>query len=201
MTILVCGYIGSGKSTVIEQIVSKLNNSELIKNTKTKVFVFNCDEIAKSLYTEKKFKKLLMRDSYFKTKDIFDGDYVSQDKIKEYFFNSDFRHRFEQIVHDIVFEYIKYGIKANGLNSINIIETALPSYKICFDVDLSVWVWRDYDLRYGILRTTRNYSLDKFERINSIQEPYEKRYRKCDIILENNGSKEDFKKCLDMIKI
>ena len=124
MTILVCGYIGSGKSTVIEQIVNKLNNSALIKNTKARVFVFNCDEIAKSLYTEKRFKKLLVRDSYFKTKDIFDGDYVSQDKIKEYFFNSDFRHRFEQIVHDIVFEYIKYGIKANGLNSNS---TAIPT--------------------------------------------------------------------------
>ena len=66
---------------------------------------------------------------------------------------------------------------------------------------MSVWVWRDFDLRYSSLRKERNYSLEKFEQINNIQETYEKRYRKCDIILENNGTKEELEECFSKIKI
>ncbi len=201
MTILVCGYIGSGKSTFVELITQKLNNSDFVKEKNVKILTYNCDEIAKSLYLDKRFKNLLLRNSYFAGKDIFDGDYISVDKLKSYFFNDDFRHRFEIIVHSIVFEYIACSIDASNKNTINIVETALPSNKKYFDVDISVWVWRDYDLRYSSLRSRKNYSLEKFEQINSIQEAYEKRNKNCDIILENNGSKEDLIECLSKIKI
>ena len=105
------------------------------------------------------------------------------------------------VVHSIVFEYIACSIEASGSNVINIVETALPSGKKYFDIDISVWVWRDFDLRYASLRKEKNYSLEKFEKINNIQEAYEKRYKNCDIIFENNGSKEDLVKCLSQIKI
>ena len=201
MTILVCGYIGSGKSVFTKLLYEKLNSSDLVKENDTKVFIYNCDEIAKNLYLEKRFKKLLLRDSYFIGKDIFDGDYISTDKLKTYFFNNDFRHRFELIVHSIVFEYIACSIESTGENAINIVETALPSNIKYFDIDISVWVWRDFDLRYSSLRKERNYSLEKFEQIDNIQESYEKRYRKCDIILENNSTKEELEECFSRIKI
>ena len=201
LTILVCGYIGSGKSTFVELVAEKLNNSDLLKEEGTKVIVYNCDDIAKDLYLDKKFKGLILRNSYFVGNDIFDGDFVSAEKLKSYFFNDEFRHRFEMIVHSIVFEYIACSIEASDNNVINIVETALPSGKKYFDIDISVWVWRDFDLRYASLRKSKNYSLEKFEKINSIQEAYEKRYKNCDIIFENNGSKEDLVKCLLKIKI
>ncbi len=201
MTILVCGYIGSGKSTFVDLMAEKLKNSDLIKEKGINVLVYNCDDIAKNLYQDKRFKNLLLRNSYFIGKDIFDGDLISLDKLKSYFFNDEFRHRFEMVVHSIVFEYIACNIETSGKNTINIVETALPSGKKYFDIDISVWVWRDFDLRYSSLRREKNYSLEKFEKINSIQEAYEKRYKNCDIILENNGSKEDLIKCLSKIKI
>lgn len=201
MTILVCGYIGSGKSTFVELIAEKLKTSDLINKKGTEVVIYSCDDIAKNLYLDKRFKNLLLRNSYFVGKDIFDGDLISQDKLKSYFFNDEFRHRFEMVVHSIVFEYIACSIEASGSNVINIVETALPSGKKYFDIDISVWVWRDFDLRYASLRKEKNYSLEKFEKINNIQEAYEKRYKNCDIIFENNGSKEDLVKCLSQIKI
>ena len=201
MTILVCGYIGSGKSTFVELIAEKLKTSDLINKQGAEVVIYSCDDIAKNLYLDKRFKNLLLRNSYFVGKDIFDGDLISLDKLKSYFFNDEFRHRFEMVVHSIVFEYIACSIEAYGSNVINIVETALPSGKEYFDIDISVWVWRDFDLRYASLRKEKNYSLEKFEKINNIQEAYEKRYKNCDIIFENNGSKEDLVKCLSQIKI
>lgn len=201
MTILVCGYIGSGKSTFVELIAEKLKTSDLINKQGTEVVIYSCDDIAKNLYLDKRFKNLLLRNSYFVGKDIFDGDLISLDKLKSYFFNDEFRHRFEMVVHSIVFEYIACSIEASGSNVINIVETALPSGKKYFDIDISIWVWRDFDLRYASLRKEKNYSLEKFEKINNIQEAYEKRYKNCDIIFENNGSKEDLVKCLSQIKI
>lgn len=201
MTILVCGYIGSGKSTFVELIAEKLKTSDLINKQGAEVVIYSCDDIAKNLYLDKRFKNLLLRNSYFVGKDIFDEDLISLDKLKSYFFNDEFRHRFEMVVHSIVFEYIACSIEASGSNVINIVETALPSGKKYFDIDISVWVWRDFDLRYASLRKEKNYSLEKFEKINNIQEAYEKRYKNCDIIFENNGSKEDLVKCLSQIKI
>lgn len=201
MTILVCGYIGSGKSTFVELIAEKLKTSDLINKQGAEVVIYSCDDIAKNLYLDKRFKNLLLRNSYFVGKDIFDGDLISLDKLKSYFFNDEFRHRFEMVVHSIVFEYIACSIETSGSNVVNIVETALPSGKKYFDIDISVWVWRDFDLRYASLRKEKNYSLEKFEKINNIQEAYEKRYKNCDIIFENNGSKEDLVKCLSQIKI
>lgn len=198
---LVCGYIGSGKSTFVELIAEKLKTSDLINKQGAEVVIYSCDDIVKNLYLDKRFKNLLLRNSYFVGKDIFDGDLISLDKLKSYFFNDEFRHRFEMVVHSIVFEYIACSIEASGSNVINIVETALPSGKKYFDIDISVWVWRDFDLRYASLRKEKNYSLEKFEKINNIQEAYEKRYKNCDIIFENNGSKEDLVKCLSQIKI
>ena len=168
MTIGIMGKIGSGKSKCLK-LIKELYSDYDIK-------VYSCDDIAKEI--------LNWDDDKFAFKYLRPYDFFTNEKVQE-----EVRNGF----HPLVFNKIKETIIAKSNDSINLVETALPSelfFKMC---DKTIFINSSRENRINRLKNTRSFTDNQFDVINNSQDYYEKYYQKADYIIDNDSDLDSFK--------
>ena len=168
MVIGIIGKIGSGKSKCIKIIKELYNDHE--------INIYSCDDIAKEILSEE--------DGKFTFKYLRPYDFFTNDAIQE-----EVRNNF----HPLVFNKIKEIINTNSKNSINLIETALPSELFFSMCDKTIFIKSSSVDQLERLKNTRSFTDNQFDVIYNSQGYYDKYYQKADYVIDNNSDLDSFK--------
>lgn len=175
MVIGVTGGVGSGKTTVLNEIKKIKPNCKLLLT----------DDIAKSQHE-------IGSPIYNKIVELFSKDILNKDKtinknkLSNIIFN-DKEKLFEvnKIIHPFVEDYVKNYIEENKdsliiLESAILIESNLAKY-----CDNIIYVYVAREIRMERLKLNRNYSNEKILNIMSNQKDDDFFFKHCDIIIHN----------------
>ena len=173
MKYLVTGMICSGKSIFLD--LAKEANYSVLK----------ADEIVAELYTDSQIiEKLKLKFSNYN----FDGDV--KETISNIFFTSkDNMDIIEEIIHPYVYLKIETYMKNHKY-----IMVELPLLRNNIEYFLkhkTIYIDSEEEMRRDRFQKYRNKSLDYFNFLNNIQSENLEIKNKCDIIIKNNGSKDD----------
>ena len=187
--IIICGGVGSGKSTVVD-LLEKNYAATVIK----------ADEVGHLAFEpgSETYKKIITHfgdDILNETKEIDHGklaDRVFADSSEKEFIDS--------VVHPFALDYIRERInvwkKTDG--RLFVIETALMFETGCDKLCDEVWlVTADESVRVERLKTTRGYTEEKSRSIINSQLGEEKISNRCKRIIINNGSKKELEAEID----
>ena len=168
MIIGIMGKIGSGKSKCLKIIKELYSDYDIC--------VYSCDDIAKELLRED--------DGKFTFKYLSPYDFFTDERVQE-----EVRDNF----HPLVFNKIKETIGTQSKDSINLVETALPSELFFEMCDKTIYIDSKCENRLNRLKNTRSYTDNQFAVINNSQKYYEKYYNSANYIIDNNGDLDSLK--------
>lgn len=167
----ITGPVGSGKTLALEYFKGKYN-----------IYTLLLDDLAKDMLKNNKYN--------YVDKDRFLNDDDLQD-IKNNF-HPKVWNKAKKIIDDIIFTEIYDAI---------LMETALPS-DIFFDIcDKTICIQNNIEFKKQLLKDNRQYTDNKIDSIINAQKEYDIFYKKCDIILDNNTTKDDLYIQMNKIQI
>ncbi len=181
----ITGGVGAGKSAILDY---------LEKNYKVKNLI--ADRIAHDLMkpgTEcyEKLLRVLPVDVYHKDNETIDRQILG----KKLFASEELREKVNGIVHPAVKQYIRVQIAEQqeiGMLDYLIIEAALLIEDHYDEICDELWyVYASREDRKKRLIETRGYSPEKVEQIFSSQLPEEVYRQKCQVIIDNSGTREE----------
>lgn len=175
----IVGNIASGKSEM-EAILDKEN-----------IVVLDTDIMAHDILIDKPDVSVA-----FSEYDVFEHGKLSKSKLSKLVFdNPELKEKLEEIMHPLIMQEIELAFKTFANEKYLFI-----SVPLLFEVgweklfDKIVFIKTDDEIRLNRLMERNNYSKeDALKRINS-QKPQEEKFLKVDYIIENNSTKEDFRK-------
>lgn len=175
MVIGVTGGVGSGKTTVLNEIKKIKPNCKLLLT----------DDIAKSQHNigSPVYNKIV---ELFSKTILNEDETINKNKLSNIIFN-DKEKLFElnKIIHPFVEDYVKNYIEENKdsliiLESAILIESNLAKY-----CDNIIYVYVPKEIRMERLKLNRNYSNEKILNIMSNQKDDDFFFKHCDIIIHN----------------
>lgn len=181
----ITGGVGAGKSAILEY---------LEKNYKVKNLI--ADQIAHKLMkpgTEcyEKLLRILPAEVYQEDNETIDRTVLAQ----QLFASEELREKVNGIVHPAVKEFIKSQIAEQekmGTLDYLIIEAALLIEDHYDEICDELWyIYTSSECRKKRLMETRGYSAEKVEQIFNSQLPEEVYRQKCQVIIDNNGTREE----------
>lgn len=180
----ITGYLGSGKSTALEYF------------EKFGFYSIDADKIVHDLYEPGK-------DGWSKIKDFFGEEYlikgkgkVNRPKLRKVVFNNINKLKIlEKLVQPIVFNEIRKRVQKSKSKRIAIESTTFDKTRIGMEVTHILWI--DSSITNCYKRCSKKRSITRQEHRNIVA--HQKKPKKIDSIIKNNGTKAEFKKKVEKI--
>ncbi|AUM62689.1 dephospho-CoA kinase [Spiroplasma monobiae] len=177
----VSGFIGSGKSTMLEH---------LVKNPDFKII--EADKVSKDILYDEKIIKFISK----KIPGVLENGKIDRSKLRTALFgNHKLNNKFTKIAWPLISNEINKKIKEEKNAKLIFVEAAVISgIKVKFDK--TILLIKDHKQRIDIVNKRDNRKIEEIDSITEFQRKKLRKY-KFDFVLENNLNKEMFYKNID----